>query len=45
MLLLSCPDQGGLVAGISDFVFQHNGDITHADHHIDAESGLLLYAR
>jgi formyltetrahydrofolate deformylase len=42
ILLLSCPDQRGLVAHISQFVFQHNGNITHADHHIDAESGLFL---
>lgn len=42
ILLLSCPDQRGLVARIADFVFQHNGNITHADHHIDAESGSFL---
>jgi formyltetrahydrofolate deformylase len=42
ILLVSCPDQRGLVARISDFVFQNNGNITHADHHIDAESGLFL---
>jgi len=42
ILLISCPDQRGLVARISDFVFQNNGNITHADHHVDAESGLFL---
>jgi formyltetrahydrofolate deformylase len=30
------------VAHISEFVFQNNGNITHADHHIDDESGLFL---
>ena len=42
ILLVSCPDRRGLVARISDFVFQHNGNILHADHHIDDESGLFL---
>lgn len=42
ILLVSYPDQRGLVAHISEFVFQNNGNITHADHHIDAESGLFL---
>ena len=42
ILLLSCPDQRGLVAHIANFVFENNGNITHADHHIDAESGLFL---
>jgi formyltetrahydrofolate deformylase len=42
ILLLSCPDQRGLVAHIANFVFQNNGNITHADHHVDAESGLFL---
>ena len=42
ILLVSCPDRRGLVARISDFVFQHNGNILHADHHIDDEFGLFL---
>lgn len=42
ILLVSCPDQRGLVTHISDFVFQHYGNITHADHHIDIESGSFL---
>lgn len=42
ILLISCPDQKGLVAQISDFLFQNNGNIIHADNHIDAETGLFL---
>ena len=42
ILLLSCPDQKGVVAAISDFVFRHNGNILHADEHADAESNLFL---
>jgi formyltetrahydrofolate deformylase len=41
-LLLSCPDRKGLVATISNFVFQHGGNILHADEHGDSESGLFL---
>ncbi len=42
ILLLSCADQKGLVAGISDFVFRHNGNILHADEHADSESDKFL---
>ncbi len=42
ILLLSCPDQKGVVAAISDFVFRHNGNILHADEHADIESNLFL---
>ena len=42
VLLISCPDRKGIVATISDFVFQHNGNILHADEHADEESNLFL---
>ena len=42
ILLLSCPDQKGLVAAISNFVFRHNGNILHADEHADEASSLFL---
>jgi formyltetrahydrofolate deformylase len=41
-LLLSCPDRRGIVASIADFIFQHNGNILHADEHADEESNLFL---
>jgi formyltetrahydrofolate deformylase len=41
-LLISCPDQRGLVARIAQFIYQNNGNILHSDHHTDAESGLFL---
>jgi formyltetrahydrofolate deformylase len=34
-LLLSCPDQKGLVARVADFVWQLGGDVVHADQHTD----------
>jgi formyltetrahydrofolate deformylase len=33
ILLLSCPDRRGLVAKISNFIFNYNGNIVHADQH------------
>jgi len=42
VLLISCPDQKGIVAAISDFVFRHNGNILHADEHADEGSNLFL---
>lgn len=42
ILLITCPDQKGLVATISDFVFRHNGNILHADEHGDDTSNLFL---
>jgi formyltetrahydrofolate deformylase len=41
-LLISCPDQKGLVAKISDWVFSHGGNILHADQHADSTAGLFL---
>jgi formyltetrahydrofolate deformylase len=38
VLLISCPDQKGLVATVSDFIFRHGGNILHTDEHTDAES-------
>jgi formyltetrahydrofolate deformylase len=42
ILLLSCPDRKGLVAGVSDFIYQKNGNILHADQHIDPEKSIFL---
>ena len=42
VLLISCPDRKGIVATIADFVFQHNGNILHADEHADEGSNLFL---
>ncbi|HEX6739069.1 MAG TPA: formyltetrahydrofolate deformylase [Vicinamibacteria bacterium] len=42
VLLLSCPDQKGLVASVADFLFRHGGNIVHADQHTDFEQGLFL---
>jgi len=41
-LLISCRDQKGLVAAVSDFLYRHGGNITHADQHTDQEEGVFL---
>jgi len=42
VLLLSCPDQKGLVASVSDFLYRNDGNIIHADQHTDQEEGIFL---
>ena len=42
ILLLSCPDQKGLVAKIANFIYANGGNIIHSDHHTDSETGLFL---
>ncbi len=42
VLLISCRDQKGLVASVSDFLYRNNGNITHADQHTDREEGVFL---
>jgi len=41
-LLVDCPDQKGIVATISEFLYQHNANILHADQHQDGDLGLFL---
>ena len=35
VLLLSCPDQRGVVAAVADFIAIHGGNIVHAEQHTD----------
>jgi formyltetrahydrofolate deformylase len=37
-LIISCPDQLGIVAAVSDFIAGHNGWITEAHHYTDPAS-------
>lgn len=43
VLLISCPDQRGLVAGVANFVYRHNGNMTHAEQHIDAPEHVFFH--
>ncbi len=42
ILLISCPDQKGITAGVSNFVYQHDGNILNADQHIDEQSNTFF---
>ena len=35
VLLLSCPDQRGVVAAVAEFIASHGGNIVHAEQHTD----------
>ncbi len=41
-LLISCRDQKGLVAAVSDFLYRNDGNILHADQHTDLEESVFL---
>ncbi|MFA3781706.1 formyltetrahydrofolate deformylase [Melioribacteraceae bacterium 4301-Me] len=41
ILLLTCKDRKGLVSGISNFVFEHNGNIVDLDEHVDADEKIF----
>lgn len=41
-LLISCPDQRGLVAKFANFIYANGGNIIHADQHTDFSAGLFL---
>ena len=37
ILLISCPDQAGLVSLVAEFIRRHNGNIIYLDQHVDPE--------
>ena len=39
VLLLSCPDQPGVVAATAQFLADHDGNIVHAEQHVDSGTG------
>jgi formyltetrahydrofolate deformylase len=43
VLLISCPDQKGLLAEISSFVYRHGGNIVHAEQHIDRLQSVFFH--
>jgi formyltetrahydrofolate deformylase len=42
ILLIDCPDQKGIVASVSEFLFRHQANILHADQHQDGDRELFL---
>lgn len=41
-LLITCRDQKGLVAAVSDFLYRNDGNIIHADQHTDQEEQVFV---
>ena len=42
VLLISCPDQRGVVAGVAEFIADHDGNIVHAEQHVDEVEGVFF---
>ena len=42
ILLISCPDQRGIVARVSQFVYERGGNIVDSDQHSDLQAGRFL---
>ncbi len=42
ILLVNCPDQPGIIAKLSNLVFEHGGNIVDSDHHTDFAAGRFL---
>ncbi|HMO03731.1 MAG TPA: formyltetrahydrofolate deformylase [Kiritimatiellia bacterium] len=42
VLLISCPDQPGIVAAVTDLLFSLGGNILDLDQHVDREAGVFL---
>ena len=42
ILLVSCPDQRGIVAALSTFITQNNGNIIALDQYVDTEDGVFF---
>ncbi len=42
ILLLSCQDSKGIVAAVSNFIFENNGNIVHAEQYTDKESNMFF---
>jgi len=42
VLLISCSDQKGITASVTNFIYDNNGNIIHADQHIDGQSNTFF---
>lgn len=42
ILLVSCPDQRGIVAALSAFILEHNGNIIALDQYVDTEESVFF---
>ncbi len=42
ILLIFCPDRKGITASITNFIYKNNGNIVHADQHIDEQTNTFF---
>jgi len=42
ILHIHCPDSKGIVAAVSGFIHQHNGNVLHLDQHVDFEQNVFF---
>jgi len=42
ILIIQCPDQKGIVAAVSDFLFVNKGNILEIDQHVDQAMGMFF---
>ncbi len=42
ILLITCPDERGLVATVAEFLYRHGANILHADQHVDVAAELFF---
>ncbi len=42
ILLISCPDRRGITAAVTNFIYKNNGNIVHADQHIDDQTNTFF---
>jgi formyltetrahydrofolate deformylase len=42
VLLVTCPEQRGVVAALADFIARHDGNIVHAEQHVDAVENIFF---
>ncbi len=42
-MLISCRDQKGLVAAVSEFVYKNGGNIVHAEQHVDVQENIFFH--
>ncbi|HEU4391939.1 MAG TPA: formyltetrahydrofolate deformylase, partial [Blastocatellia bacterium] len=42
ILLIHCPDRRGLVASVTQFIHENNGNILHLDQHVDSQKQVFF---
>ena len=42
ILIIQCPDQKGIVAEVSRFLYAYEGNILEVDQHVDEEMGMFF---